>query len=171
MRRGVDRRPSESRSTGRMAPASEPAVVANRKTVRRTVLYGCVKSNDFRSTDPHVCADPHVITPLVLLPTSGSSSDFRLLSGLPVARKGGVRTGKCVRASELRDGQPLRVRTGHAPSCGRLSRGTRLSRHCPAPPGANGPIRMFLSVFRLLPAWLLSQTSPEVPQYSNAWES
>lgn len=61
-----------------MAPASEPAVVANRKTVRRTVLYGCVKSNDFRSTDPHVCADPHVITPLVLLQISGSSPDFRL---------------------------------------------------------------------------------------------
>lgn len=126
-----------------MAPASEPAVVANRKMVRQTALYGCSKFNNFRFAD-------HPL-PRLRCPSRGCPSFFRLPALLRISgcKKGGVRTGKRVRASESRDRQPLRVRTGHAPS-----RGTRLSRHSSRgtvqlSPGTNWPIGMFPSFFRL----------------------
>lgn len=86
-KRGSPKVQPESRSTGRMAPASEPSVVANRKIVRPKALYGCVRSDYFRSTDPHVCSDPYVVTPRLFsgfpaVPRiSGSSPDFRLQKG------------------------------------------------------------------------------------------
>lgn len=93
---------TELRSTGRMAPVSEPAVVANRKMVRPTALYGGgVRSYYFRSTDLHVVTPPTLLRLPVLLRTSD-------------CRKGGARTGRYVRASTSTDGSPLWDRTGHA---------------------------------------------------------